>query len=441
MVRSCVERATGAFAELASVPVENLGRFYDTAARLLADDTVFAGIESVNKADVADAAARGRSTTRLVLDQKMRAGMVAAFELWRDSPITPYQHLDSIDHAGWRVDQWRTPLGVVAFVFEGRPNVFADATGVLRGGNSVVFRIGSDALNTAVAIMEKVVAPALEEAGLPADSVVLIESREHAAGWALFSDPGVSLAVARGSGEAVLELGAIARQAGTPVSLHGTGGAWMIVGESADPARLADVVEHSLDRKVCNTLNTICVLTERLEDHVPVIVEAARRAASVRGVRPRFHLVGMEASLVGANNDIEVARAGGVSMEPEFTVAERSMLAQEFEWEMNPELFIVAVDSIDEAVTLFNTHSPRFIVSVLSRSDADHELVWRRCDAPFVGDGFTRWVDGQFALSRPELGLSNWEMGRLFARGGVLSGDSIHTIRLRVTQTDSSIHR
>ena len=40
----------------------------------------------------------------------------------------------------------------------------------------------------------------------------------------------------------------------------------------------------------------------------------------------------------------------------------------------------------------------------------------------------TRWVDGQYALDRPELGLSNWEHGRLFARGGVLSGDSVYTI-------------
>ena len=43
-------------------------------------------------------------------------------------------------------------------------------------------------------------------------------------------------------------------------------------------------------------------------------------------------------------------------------------------------------------------------------------------NAPFVGNGFTRWVDGQYALNRPELGLSNWQYGRLFGRGGVLSG-------------------
>ena len=57
------------------------------------------------------------------------------------------------------------------------------------------------------------------------------------------------------------------------------------------------------------------------------------------------------------------------------------------------------------------------------------------------GDGFTRWVDGQYALSRPELGLSNWQHGRLFARGGVLSGDGVFTVRARMRQSDVRLRR
>ena len=51
--------------------------------------------------------------------------------------------------------------------------------------------------------------------------------------------------------------------------------------------------------------------------------------------------------------------------------------------------------------------------------------------ASSVGDAQTRWVDGQKALDRPELGLSNWHNGRLLGRGGILSGDSVYTIRIR----------
>ena len=71
----------------------------------------------------------------------------------------------------------------------------------------------------------------------------------------------------------------------------------------------------------------------------------------------------------------------------------------------------------------------------------EQERFYASVDAPFVGDGFTRWVDGQYALATPELGLSNWQFGRLLGRGGVLSGDSIHTIRHRARIDDASIRR
>jgi glutamate-5-semialdehyde dehydrogenase len=71
----------------------------------------------------------------------------------------------------------------------------------------------------------------------------------------------------------------------------------------------------------------------------------------------------------------------------------------------------------------------------------EQEQFFAAVDAPFVGDGFTRWVDGQYALDTPELGLSNWQYGRLLGRGGVLSGDSIHTIRHRATIDDPSLRR
>jgi glutamate-5-semialdehyde dehydrogenase len=99
------------------------------------------------------------------------------------------------------------------------------------------------------------------------------------------------------------------------------------------------------------------------------------------------------------------------------------------------------VESVDEAVELFNTLSPRFAASLISALPDEHERFWQTIDAPFVGNGFTRWVDGQYALGRPELGLSNWQFGRLFGRGGVLSGDSVYTVRTRAVQDDPEIGR
>ena len=184
----------------------------------------------------------------------------------------------------WSVEARRAPLGIVGFVFEGRPNVFADAAGVLRTGNAVVMRIGSDALRTAEAITADALEPALAAAGLPPGAVSLVRSPDSAAGWALFDDRRLALAVARGSGQAVAKLGAVARQAGTPVSLHGTGGAWLIAGESADPARLRASVLHSLDRKVCNTLN-VCCLPTRPSRPRGVFLDALDEAAARRGTK------------------------------------------------------------------------------------------------------------------------------------------------------------
>ena len=212
------------------------------------------------------AKARGRSTTRLLADERMRGDMIAGLRAWRDAAPTRGKVISSVEHDGWKVEQVVSPLGIVAFVFEGRPNVFADAAGVLRTGNTAVLRIGSDALGTAQAIVTHALNPALADAGLPAGAVSLVESVNHAAGWAMFADRRLSLAVARGSGRAVSQLGSIAQQAGTAVSLHGTGGAWMIAGEHANDQWLSTVVVNSLDRKVCNTLNVCCIVRSRASE-------------------------------------------------------------------------------------------------------------------------------------------------------------------------------
>ena len=98
---------------------------------------------------------------------------------------------------------------------------------------------------------------------------------------------------------------------------------------------------------------------------------------------------------------------------------------------VEPGAKIVAVDTIDDAVRLFNDLSPRLVGTLLSSDATEHDRFFDTLDSPFVGDGHTRWVDGQFALNKPELGLANWQHGRLFGRGGILTGDDVYTVRLR----------
>lgn len=441
--RNAVGAASRAFAEMGGVSDEAVSAFFGEFADRLAGDDSFAPIAEANEADMEAARAKGRSTTRLELSSAMRSDMIDGLRGWAQQPSGRGEVVDSVEHEGWRLDQVRAGLGVVGFVFEGRPNVFADACGVLRSGNTVVFRIGSDALGTARAIVEHALDPALAAAGLPAGAATLVDSSSRAAGHAMFSDDRLSLAVARGSGGAVAQLGAVARQAGVSVSLHGTGGAWIIAGSSADADRFAGVVEHSLDRKVCNTLNTCCIVASDADRLVPAFLSALDAAGRRRGFTSKLHVVAEQAELIPASwfDTAEIGRADGLQVEPRTATLGWDDLGHEWEWEDSPEVTLAIVESTDQAVDLFNKLSPRFVVSIVSEDMNERDRIFATVDAPFVGDGFTRWVDGQYALNRPELGLSNWEFGRLFGRGGVLSGDSVYTVRLRVEQHDPSVHR
>ncbi len=441
---AAVTAAVDAFAGLARCTDDQITDFFGRFADLLADDGRFAPIRAANGDDVESARRRGRSTTRLELGDRMRTDMIAGLRGWAASPSRRDAVDRVVEHDGWTVAAHRAPLGVVAFVFEGRPNVFADAAGVVRTGNTVVFRIGSDALATAQAIGEHALAPALAGAGLPDGTVSLVASAAHAAGWALFADPRLDLAVARGSGPAVAQLASVARQAGVPVSCHGTGGAWLVADADADADRLAAVVANSLDRKVCNTLNTCCIVADSAAELVPVVLDACRSAAEHRGAGARLHATPTAMDHVPPElraEQVEVVRADGSHLEPLVTAIGVDRLGHEWEWESSPEITVHVVDTIDEAVELFNAQSPRFVASLISASSEAHRRFFDTVDAPFVGDGFTRWVDGQYALDAPELGLSNWEGGRLLGRGGVLSGDSVFTVRYRASTPDPNQSR
>ena len=431
VVKSCIDEALISFGALSGVDDEQISQFYAAFARRLLDVDIFNQIRVVNDKDVATADALGRSTTRLLLSDSMKQDMIEALGLWGSMP-TSDSPVDEVVHDGWTIESHSAPLGVIGFVFEGRPNVFADATGVLRSRNVCVFRIGSDAFQTAEAIMRLCVIPSLEESGLPTGCVVLLPSKTHACAWALFSDRRLSLAVARGSGSSVALLGEIAQQHGIPASLHGTGGAWMVVSETEDLERLSRVVQFSLDRKVCNTLNTVVITRDALSNSLQAIIDGVCEAARHRKAHAVLHV---DEQAFDALNSCNVPSICATQM------IEHECIGTEWEWENDPEVSIVVADDLVSAVAMYNRYSPSFVLSVMSDDADELEEAWRTSNSPFFGDGMTRWVDGQYALHKPELGLSNWQNGRTFSRGGILSGDSIFTIRYRVRQTDSMINR
>ena len=144
---TAVTEAASAFTALARASDEQISLFYKKFAEFLSDKDLFHYVQVANNEDVESALKKGRSVTRLRIDEKMRSDMVEGLLMWSRLDLARDLVMSTVEHDGWNVEVVRAPLGVVGFVFEGRPNVFADATGVLRTGNTVVFRIGEFAWN------------------------------------------------------------------------------------------------------------------------------------------------------------------------------------------------------------------------------------------------------------------------------------------------------
>jgi glutamate-5-semialdehyde dehydrogenase len=227
------------------------------------------------------------------------------------------------------------------------------------------------------------------------------------------------------------------------VSLHGTGGAWLVAAPDAEIGRFRAAVANSLDRKVCNTLNVCCLPATR-PDLVTAFLDGLDEAARRRDTNARLHVVASSRASFPADRfvtEVKIRRADGEHVEPAASVVEEAELATEWEWEHSPEVTVVVTDGVAAAIELCNRYSPRLVASLISADPAEHDRFYAAVDAPFVGDGFTRWVDGQYALDTPELGLSNWQNGRLLGRGGVLSGESVYTVRHRAVISDPGLRR
>lgn len=445
LVADRIGEASKAFLALRKTAAADRASFFDAFATHLEDDEIWRRISLANDEDVSRAKSRGRDVGRLALRQGSREAMVEGLRHWQTATSQPDEPIAEIDHVSWSIEARRAPVGVMGFVFEGRPNVLIDGCGVVASGNTAVMRIGEDAEQTADAIMKLALEPALDLAKLPRGVISVLPSalgRESA--WAMFTDRRIALAVARGSGPAVKRLGDLAAQSGIPVSLHGEGGAWLLADDSASIARFAMVVAASLDRKVCNTLNTCLIVRSRASDLVPALIAGLMSAARPVRRAGRLHvLAGSESHVPSGffDLDVPVDRGGDEAMEKFATVIPRHRLDKEWEWQDTPEISLAIVDDLAEGVDLINRYSPRFVASLIAEDQAAQDAFYETVDAPFVGDGFSRWVDGQYALGKPELGLANWQFGRPIGRSSILAGDGVHTVRLRMRQVDPELRR
>ncbi len=241
-------------------------------------------ILAANARDLAAATAKGVGSAmldRLALDPRRLAGIAAAL---REVAALPdpvgVVTRDDVRPNGIRVQKVRVPLGVIAMIYEARPNVTADAAALcIKAGNGVILRGGSEAIhsNTAIAAALK---RALREAGLPDAALTLVEDLRRETMLALLQlNDLVDLAIPRG-GEGLIRF--VAEHARVPVIKHYKGVCHLYVDRAADLQRaVALLVDGKCSRpSACNSLETLLVHADVAGAFLP-LADAALRERGV----------------------------------------------------------------------------------------------------------------------------------------------------------------
>lgn len=246
-------------------------------------------ILAANAQDLADGKAAGLSASfmdRLALDEKRLAAMAdAVAEVAGLADPLGRVLAEWTQPNGLRFERVATPLGVIAVIFESRPNVTADAGALcLKSGNAAILRAGSDSFRSSTEIAAAM-REGLEAAGLPADAIQLVPTRDRAAvGEILAGLSGtVDVVVPRGGKSLVARVQSEAR---VPVFAHLDGNCHVYVHAAADLAMARDILLNAKLRRtgVCGAAETLLVDEACAATHLAPLVAALLDAGcAVRG--------------------------------------------------------------------------------------------------------------------------------------------------------------
>jgi glutamate-5-semialdehyde dehydrogenase len=288
---------------------------------------------------------------------------------------------------GLRVAERRIPIGTVGANFEARPNVALDVAGqLLKSLNAAVLRTGGAALRTVTVLVDDVLRPSLEEAGLPATAVGLVRSPDRDGARMLVSMPRlIPLVILRGSGETTAALARLAAENGVRTLAHAEGGGVLYIHGSASPEKALALLDASLDRLgVCNRLNVLLV-DRAASSQLPALLESlAERGLEVRG-------------------DVDGARP-----------LDRRL---GYEWANDPErvstVTVALVDGLAEAVRIANEETSGLAAGIVAEDESAAEafLDGYRGTAAYW-HATTRYTDGFELTGAPETGINvDWAPG------------------------------
>jgi glutamate-5-semialdehyde dehydrogenase len=297
---------------------------------------------------------------------------------------------------GLHISQVRVPLGVVAIIYENRPNVTSDAAGLcLKSGNAAFLRGSSGAISSNIAIAG-VLREAVEKAGLPADAIVLVEdtSRQAAVEY-MRQRESVDLLIPRGGPSLIAS---IREHATVPYVIDGDGNCHVYVDASADLDMATAIVVNAKTQRpsVCNAAESLVVHAAVADALLPRL--AAALDASVAGNGPgRVELLGDERTR---------------ALVPSAGVADDEAYGTEF---LDLRLSVRVVDSLDEAIAHVNRFSSGHSEAIVTADLASADRFTAEVDAAAVlVNASTRFVDGEQFGFGAEIGISTQ---KLHARG------------------------
>jgi glutamate-5-semialdehyde dehydrogenase len=356
------------------------------AATILAENAK--DLADIRKQDVASSFAE-----RLTLDAKRIEAIARAVEEVAALPDPVGSVIAEWDRPnGLHIERVRTPLGVIGIIYESRPNVTADASALcLKAGNAAILRGGSDSFRSSAAI-HRCFAEGLRAAGLPAEAVQLVPTRDRAAVGLMLTglDGAIDVIVPRGGKGLVAR---VQQEARVPVFAHLEGVCTVYIDKSADLEMAKKIVVNAKMRRVsvCGAAETMLVDRAIVATHLKPLCEALQKAGCI------------------IRGDETVQR-----MVPNVVAATEADWSCEY---LDAIIAVKVIDGLDAAIAHIGRYGSHHTDSIVSDDTAAAEKFLAEVDSAIVlHNASTQFADGgEFGMGA-EIGIAT---GRMHARGPV----------------------
>ena len=383
----------GAAAKTAARVLATAGTVKKNAALAAIADTLTARRDewlSANAEDIAAARAAGMRPAmldRLTLNEERIAAIVEAVRevIALPDPIGQVTKMETRPN-GLIIGRKRVPLGVIAIIFEARPNVTVDAASLcLKSGNVCILRGGKEAIRSNRCVA-RLMRDALESVGLPADCISLVQDTSHeTANELMHLDGYVDVLIPRGGAGLIR---AVAREASVPVIRTGEGVCHIYIDDEANLDMAASILYNAKCSRpsVCNAVECVLVQRDVAADLWPRVL-------------PLFDQHNVELRCDGEALDI---------------LGSRGVPADEADWDAEYDDYILAVRTVgnmEEAIDFINLHGTGHSEAIITRNyfKAQHFLEAVDAAAVYV-NASTRFTDGgEFGLGA-EIGISTQKM-------------------------------